>query len=169
MPFFIRYPLSFFSDIQLSLHFGQIFVSYQSHKFSRTLRAATYTPPISSSRCDLQLVIAKWKWVPTLRSPEIAVVCSTVLLVADKSKQWKLQRLPKLFMGQAFMVSSNRYISRLMFSIFFEISISLKEFIWQHVTSSHGPLTKYLKLRVTHAPGMPETFPRHLLQRKTTN
>ena len=26
---------------------------------------------------------------------------------------------------------------------------------------SHGPLTRYIKLRFAHAPGMPGTFPRH--------
>ena len=31
---------------------------------------------------------------------------------------------------------------------------------------SHGPLTRYVKLRVVHAPGMPGRFPRHRLQRK---
>ena len=30
----------------------------------------------------------------------------------------------------------------------------------------NGPLTRYTKLRVAHAPGMPATFPRHRLQRK---
>ena len=30
----------------------------------------------------------------------------------------------------------------------------------------HGPLTRYVKLRVAHAPGMPGTFPCHWLQRK---
>ena len=30
----------------------------------------------------------------------------------------------------------------------------------------HGPLTRYVKLRVANAPGMPGTFPRHWLQRK---
>ena len=35
-----------------------------------------------------------------------------------------------------------------------------------HRCSEHGPLTRYLKLRVAHAPGMPERFPRHRLQRK---
>ena len=30
----------------------------------------------------------------------------------------------------------------------------------------HGPLTRYVKLRVAHAPGMPGTFSRHRLQRK---
>ena len=33
--------------------------------------------------------------------------------------------------------------------------------------SDNGPLTRYVKLRVAHAPGMPGTFPRHRLQRKT--
>ena len=27
------------------------------------------------------------------------------------------------------------------------------------VTSAHGPLTRYAKLQVAHAPGMPGTFP----------
>ena len=30
----------------------------------------------------------------------------------------------------------------------------------------HGPLTRYVKLRVVHVRGMPITFPRHQLQRK---
>ena len=30
----------------------------------------------------------------------------------------------------------------------------------------HGPLIRYVKLLVVHAPGMPGTFPRHRLQRK---
>ena len=30
----------------------------------------------------------------------------------------------------------------------------------------HGPITRYTKLRVVHAPGMPGTFSRHRLQRK---
>ena len=30
----------------------------------------------------------------------------------------------------------------------------------------HGPLTRYVKLRVVHTPGMPGRFPRHRLQRK---
>ena len=30
----------------------------------------------------------------------------------------------------------------------------------------NGPLTRYAKLRVAHAPGMPGTFPHHRLQRK---
>ena len=30
----------------------------------------------------------------------------------------------------------------------------------------HGPLTRYVKLRVARAPGMPGSFPRHWLQRK---
>ena len=33
----------------------------------------------------------------------------------------------------------------------------------------HGPLTRYIKLRVAHAPGMPGTFSRHRLQRKSAN
>ena len=32
--------------------------------------------------------------------------------------------------------------------------------------SSNGPVTRYVKLWVAHAPGMPGTFPRHLIQRK---
>ena len=36
--------------------------------------------------------------------------------------------------------------------------------LWE--TILHGPLTRYVKLRVAHAPGMPETFLRHRLQRK---
>ena len=32
--------------------------------------------------------------------------------------------------------------------------------------SGHGPLARYVKLRVAHAPGMPERFPRHRLQTK---
>ena len=34
------------------------------------------------------------------------------------------------------------------------------------VDCSNGPLTRYGKLRVAHAAGMPGTFPRHRLQRK---
>ena len=33
-------------------------------------------------------------------------------------------------------------------------------------TLHNGPLTKYVKLWVTHAPGMPERFPRHRFKRK---
>ena len=36
--------------------------------------------------------------------------------------------------------------------------------IWQF--SLHGPLTRYVKLPVAHASGMPVTFPRHRLERK---
>ena len=32
---------------------------------------------------------------------------------------------------------------------------------------SHGPLTRYVELWVAHAPGIPGTFSRHRLQRKT--
>ena len=35
------------------------------------------------------------------------------------------------------------------------------------VMGSHEPLTRYVKLRVEHTPGMPGTFSRHQLQRKT--
>ena len=35
-----------------------------------------------------------------------------------------------------------------------------------YIKDRHGPLTRYTKLRVVHAPGMPGTFPRHRLQRK---
>ena len=41
----------------------------------------------------------------------------------------------------------------------------LTECKW-HVANFNGPLTRYVKLRVAHAPGMPERFPRHRLQRK---
>ena len=34
------------------------------------------------------------------------------------------------------------------------------------LTHFNGPLSRYVKLRVAHAPGMPERFPRHWLQRK---
>ena len=37
---------------------------------------------------------------------------------------------------------------------------------WSHVLECHGPLTRYVKLRVAHAPGMPGTFPCHRLQRE---
>ena len=41
---------------------------------------------------------------------------------------------------------------------------------WRHHNSLtlrwHGPLTIYVKLRVAHAPGMRERFPRHRLERK---
>ena len=33
-------------------------------------------------------------------------------------------------------------------------------------TFNYGPLTRYVKLRVVHAPGMPGTFSRHRFQRK---
>ena len=33
--------------------------------------------------------------------------------------------------------------------------------------STYGPLIRYLKLWVAHAPGMPGTFPHHRLQRQT--
>ena len=41
-------------------------------------------------------------------------------------------------------------------------------FIYQHISiiASHGRLTRYVKSLVVHAPGMPERFPRHRLQRK---
>ena len=34
------------------------------------------------------------------------------------------------------------------------------------IGTSHGPLSRYVKLRVAHSPGMPGIFPRHRLQRK---
>ena len=34
------------------------------------------------------------------------------------------------------------------------------------VSGGHGPLTRYVKLRVAHVPGIPGTFSRHRLQRK---
>ena len=36
----------------------------------------------------------------------------------------------------------------------------------QDIVCSNGPLTRYVKLQVAHAPGMPGTFPHHRLQRK---
>ena len=39
--------------------------------------------------------------------------------------------------------------------------IPRKLVLWLPLASGHGPLTRYVKLRVAHAPGMPETFPRH--------
>ena len=43
---------------------------------------------------------------------------------------------------------------------------SLWWFLWQMIWR-HGPLTRYIKLRVVHAPGMPgKFFPRGRLQRK---
>ena len=38
--------------------------------------------------------------------------------------------------------------------------------LWVSQVSAHGPLTRYVTLRVAHAPGMPGTFPRHRLQMK---
>ena len=37
---------------------------------------------------------------------------------------------------------------------------------YYHRELPNGPLTRYVKLRVAHAPGMPGTFPRERLQRK---
>ena len=39
---------------------------------------------------------------------------------------------------------------------------------WLVANNSHGRLTRYVKLRVAHAPGMPGLFPRHRLQRPQT-
>ena len=36
----------------------------------------------------------------------------------------------------------------------------------QNKTKLYGPLTRYVKLRIAHAPGMPGIFPRLRLQRK---
>ena len=46
----------------------------------------------------------------------------------------------------------------------FEIWLLLR--ISDSEASSHGPLTRYVKLRAAHAPGMPGTFSLHRLQRK---
>ena len=43
------------------------------------------------------------------------------------------------------------------------------EITWEYIKQRipiHGPLTRYAKLRVANAPGMPGMFPRHRLQRK---
>ena len=42
-------------------------------------------------------------------------------------------------------------------------SFEVRTWISNHI---HGLLIRYAKLRVAHAPGMPERFPRHRLQRK---
>ena len=44
---------------------------------------------------------------------------------------------------------------------------TIKMYMWCTAWSTkanlaHAPLTRYIKLRVAHAPGMPGTFPRHL-------
>ena len=37
------------------------------------------------------------------------------------------------------------------------------------VVASHGPLTRYVKLRVTRAPGMPETFSKPRTSKETAS
>ena len=37
---------------------------------------------------------------------------------------------------------------------------------WETWMQCHGPLTRFVKLRVVYAPGMPRTFSRHQLQMK---
>ena len=43
---------------------------------------------------------------------------------------------------------------------------SSQEIRWYGMRLHHGPLTRYVRLRVAHAPGIPGTFSRHRLQRK---
>ena len=51
-------------------------------------------------------------------------------------------------------------------------AINMMRFMWHYIHSradmmvANGPLTRYVKLRIAHAPGMPGTFPPNRLQRK---
>ena len=40
---------------------------------------------------------------------------------------------------------------------------------WQRLFAGHGPLIRYVKLRVAHAPGMPGTFSPPLTSKETAS
>ena len=49
------------------------------------------------------------------------------------------------------------------------VNITWTHFINDFYCACHGPLTRYIKLRVAHAPGMPGTFPPPPTEKETTS
>ena len=105
---------------------------------------------------------------------ELNALVECVLFVSDMqfqlasvSIQRPLFQVPDISTIMTRRVVSSDYLIFIMgIPIVARLHLQIEIVSWLLKTSEHGPLTRYVQLRVAHAPGMSETFSRRRLQRK---